>query len=166
MRHDRNDCRQIAHPVRLERLTTQGKEEPLKGPHQYDAVTRIHVAILGERRTRVRGHRFQFDVGRQRSPMFGSKEPFPGWDHIGETLVLADQIVVRGSDAMFIRARNEVGKSYEAELTEIFTLLRTSAKAQLEVAEASLKIVEVCSKQADALTSFAGNHGLEQNVQP
>src|SRR6478736_3777837 len=31
---------------------------------QYDAVTRIHVAILGERRTPVRGHRFQFDVGR------------------------------------------------------------------------------------------------------
>jgi hypothetical protein len=31
MRHDRNDCKQIAHPVRLERLTTRGKEEPLKG---------------------------------------------------------------------------------------------------------------------------------------
>jgi hypothetical protein len=31
---------------------------------QYDAVTRIHVAILVERRTPVRGHRFQFDVGR------------------------------------------------------------------------------------------------------
>ena len=76
VRHDRNDCRQAAHSVRLEGLTTQGKARALRGPasresHQstsnptpHNAVTRIHVAILGERRTPVSGHRFQFDVGR------------------------------------------------------------------------------------------------------
>jgi hypothetical protein len=31
---------------------------------QHDAFARIPVAILGERRTPVSGHRFQFDVGR------------------------------------------------------------------------------------------------------
>ena len=66
----------------LEGLTTQRKAKPSRGPasreesvdflndgpatrfDQHDAVTRIHVAILGERRTPVSGHRFQFDVSR------------------------------------------------------------------------------------------------------